>query len=152
MADTAPADAQRLAEAAAEVMMASDRAARRLGIHVVSVAPGRSVLRMVVRREMLNGHDMGHGGMTFTLADTAFAYACNSHNQSAVAQTAQVTFLRPTRAGDVLTATAEEISLGRRSGIYDVTVVNQRDEKVAVFRGNSATIGSTLVPEAPLAR
>lgn len=152
MADTAPADAQRLAEAAAEVMMASDRAARRLGIHVVSVAPGRSVLRMVVRREMLNGHDMGHGGMTFTLADTAFAYACNSHNQSAVAQTAQVTFLRPTRAGDVLTAAAEEISLGRRSGIYDVTVVNQRDEKVAVFRGNSATIGSTLVPEAPLAR
>jgi len=152
VADTAPADAQRLAEAAAEVMMASDRAARRLGIHVVSVAPGRSVLRMVVRREMLNGHDMGHGGMTFTLADTAFAYACNSHNQSAVAQTAQVTFLRPTRAGDVLTAAAEEISLGRRSGIYDVTVVNQRDEKVAVFRGNSATIGSTLVPEAPLAR
>ena len=152
MADTAPADAQRLAEAAAEVMMASDRAARRLGIHVVSVAPGRSVLRMVVRREMLNGHDMGHGGMTFTLADTAFAYACNSHNQSAVAQTAQVTFLRPTRAGDVLTAAAEEISLGRRSGIYDVTVVNQRDEKVAVFRGNSATIGGTLVPEAPVAR
>lgn len=147
MLDTAPADAQRLAEAAAEVMMGSDRAARRLGIHVVSVAPGRSVLRMVVRREMLNGHDMGHGGMTFTLADTAFAYACNSHNQSAVAQTAQVTFLRPTRAGDVLTATAEEISLGRRSGIYDVTVVNQRDEKVAVFRGNSATIGGTLVPE-----
>ncbi len=147
MGDTAPADAQRLAEAAAEVMMGSDRAARRLGIHVVAVAPGRSVLRMIVRREMLNGHDMGHGGMTFTLADTAFAYACNSHNQSAVAQTAQVTFLRPTRAGDVLTATAEEISLGRRSGIYDVTVVNQRDEKVAVFRGNSATIGGTLVPE-----
>ncbi|MDF1735432.1 MAG: hydroxyphenylacetyl-CoA thioesterase PaaI [Minwuia sp.] len=152
MANAASVDAQRVAEAAAEVMMASDRAARRLGIHVVEVAPGRAVLRMVVRREMLNGHDMGHGGMTFTLADTAFAYACNSHNQSAVAQTAQVTFLRPTRAGDVLTATAEEISLGRRSGIYDVTVVNQRGEKVAVFRGNSATIGGTLVPEMPVAR
>lgn len=145
-------DAQAVAEAAARVMMQSDRAARRLGIHVVEIAPGRSVLRMIVRREMLNGHDMGHGGLTFTLADTALAYACNSYNQNAVAQSTQITFLRPTAEADVLTATAEEVSLTRRTGIYDVAVTNQRGQKVAVFRGQTATIKGSLVPDMPVTR
>lgn len=155
MADSARGlhpDAQEIAEQAATVMMCADRAAKALGIHVVQVGPGRSVLRMVVRRSMLNGHAMGHGGMTFTLADTALAYASNSYNQNAVAHTTQITFLAPTREADVLTATAVETAVAGRTGIYDVTVANQRGETVAVFRGQTQTIKGQLLPDRPVTR
>ncbi|MEC9344968.1 MAG: hydroxyphenylacetyl-CoA thioesterase PaaI [Pseudomonadota bacterium] len=155
MADSAAGlhpDAQRIAEQVAERMMMVDRAARGLGIHVVAISPGRAVLRMVIRRHMLNGHGMGHGGMTFSLADTALAYASNSYNQNTVAHTTQITFLAPSREADVLTATAEETAVVGRSGIYDVRVTNQRGETIAVFRGMAQTIKGQPVPEMPVTR
>ncbi|WP_417518177.1 hydroxyphenylacetyl-CoA thioesterase PaaI [Minwuia sp.] len=145
-------DADEVARRAGKVMYATDNAARTHGIHVVEVTAGRSVLRMVVRDTMVNGHDIGHGGMTFTLADTAMAYACNSYNQKAVAAMAQISFLAPTFSGDVLTATATETALRGRTGIYDVDVVNQKGETVASFRGQTQTIKGRLVDDLPVTR
>jgi acyl-CoA thioesterase len=141
-----------IAAMAGEVMYAEDRAARTLGIHVVSVGAGRSRLRMTIRPEMVNGHDIGHGGMTFTLADTALAYASNSYNQKAVASVTQISFLKPTFAGDVLTATAEEVATAGRTAVYDVDVVNQRGEQVAAFRGQTQTIKGKLLEDQPVTR
>ncbi len=133
-------------------MYATDNAARTLGIHVVDIGPGRSVLRMTVRSTMVNGHNIGHGGMTFTLADTALAYASNSYNQKAVASVTQITFLAPTFAGDVLTASAQETAVKGRLGIYDVDVTNQKGEQVAVFRGQTQTIKGKLIEDLPVTR
>jgi acyl-CoA thioesterase len=144
---TADAAAQRLAEAVAEDMYSRDHAAQALGIAVEAMQPGIARLAMTVRGDMLNGHDMCHGGMIFTLADTAFAYACNSYNHVAVAQTAQVTFCAPARKGDRLTATAEERHQAGRTGVYDVRVVDQAGKTVALFRGNSYRLQGTVVPE-----
>lgn len=137
-------DPHALAEAAAAAMWAGDRASRALGMQLLEVGPGRAVLRMVVRDDMVNGHDIGHGGLTFTLADSAFAFACNSHNRRTVAAGAEVRFRAPTRSGDVLTATATERSRGDRDGVYDVEVSNG-ETVVAVFVGRSREIGGTLV-------
>lgn len=145
-------DAQQVAERARDVMYANDTAARTLGIHVLSVGPGQSQLRMTVRATMTNGHDIGHGGMTFTLADTALAYASNSYNQKAVATSTQITFMAPTFAGDVLTATATERAVKNRLGIYDIDVRNQKGEQVAVFHGQTQTIKGKLIEELPVTR
>jgi acyl-CoA thioesterase len=121
-------------------MWADDRASRALGMTVAAVGPGTAVLRMTVRDDMVNGHDIGHGGLTFTLADSAFAFACNSYNRRTVAAGAEIRFRRPTRSGDVLVATAVERERVGREGTYDVTVT-AGDEVVATFVGRCREIG-----------
>lgn len=124
----------------AATMFAADRASKGLGMELVEAGDGRAVLRMRIAQTMINGHDIAHGGYVFLLADTAFACACNSRGAVTVAAGADISFLRPVREGDVLTATAtERVSYGR-SGIYDVTV-RRDDEVVAEFRGRSRTVG-----------
>ena len=140
-------DAQELAQASIDAMWAGDRASRSMGMVIVSVAPGSATLAMTVREDMVNGHDIGHGGYIFSLADSAFACACNSQNFTAVAAGARVEFVAPVRLGDTLTASACAVSQGKRSGVYDVTVKNQNNRTVALFRGNSARIGGTLIDE-----
>lgn len=127
-------------------MWAEDRASRDLGMELTEVGPGRAVLRMPLREDMVNGHGIGHGGYIFTLADSAFAFACNSRNRITVAAGAQIRFRRPTCVGDVLSAAATERSRKGRDGIYDVTV-SRDDEVVAEFTGNSREIGGPLVEE-----
>jgi acyl-CoA thioesterase len=125
---------------AAHDMFDRDRASTGLGIELVEAAGGRAVARMTVTRAMVNGHDIAHGGYVFLLADTAFACACNSHGPVTVAAGADITFLAPARAGDVLEARAEERARSGRSGVYDVTVTRD-GEVVAEFRGRSRTVG-----------
>jgi acyl-CoA thioesterase len=132
-----------VARRSAEAMWAGDRASRGLGMELVSVEPGRAVLRMPVREDMVNGHGIGHGGLTFTLADSAFAFACNSYNRSTVAASCEIRFLAPTRLGDVLVAEATERSREGRDGVYDVTVRSE-DAVVAEFVGRSKEIRGTL--------
>lgn len=130
-------------------MMANDRACQALGIRVIHIAPGRATMTMTVRPDMLNGFAICHGGLITTLADSAFAYACNSYNELSVASGLSVDFVAPGREGDVLTAVAEEISLAGRTGVYDVNVTNQRGERIAVFRGRSYRMkGRPTVPPA----
>jgi acyl-CoA thioesterase len=141
-------DPQALAEACAAAMWADDRASRALGMRIERVAPGEAVLSMEVRDDMTNGHGICHGGFIFTLADSAFAFACNTYNQRTVAQQCAVTFLQPGRRGERLTAHALERNRSGRSGIYDVTVRNGRGDVVAEFRGHSRTIAGTLLASA----
>ncbi|WP_025050216.1 hydroxyphenylacetyl-CoA thioesterase PaaI [Sulfitobacter noctilucae] len=124
----------------AELMFAQDTASAGLGMVITDVGPGRAVLTMPVRADMLNGHGICHGGFIFTLADSAFAFACNSYNQMVVAQQNQITYLAPGQAGEVLTATALEASRAGRSGIYDVTVTGGDGRIVALFRGLSRSV------------
>ena len=126
-------------------MLANDRSSQAMGISIEIVEPGKAVARMRVRDDMLNGFSVIHGGLTFALADTAFAFACNSYNQQSFAAAAQIEFLRPAVAADVLTATASEDYRGRRSGYYTVEVRNQRDELVALFRGRSASSSKPVI-------
>jgi acyl-CoA thioesterase len=135
-----PDRAQARAEKCAALMMEKDAASRSLGLHIDHIAPGRATLSMRVRSDMLNGHGICHGGFIFTLADSTFAFACNSYNRVTVAQQNQITYLIPGRPGDLLTAEACETSLQGRSGIYDVTVTNAEGQTVALFRGLSRTI------------
>ncbi len=135
------------AEKSAESMWRGDRASQWFGMEIVEVDEGRAVMRMTVAPEHCNGHGMCHGGVTFTLADSAFAFACNSRNQATVAQHNVISYLAPGREGDVLTAVAEETDLSGRSGIYDVTVTNQDGRKIAEFRGFSRAIQGTLFDE-----
>jgi acyl-CoA thioesterase len=134
------APAQDIADAAARAMFARDVAVQALGISIVEIRPGYARASMRVRPDFLNGHDICHGGFVFTLADTAFAYACNSYGRPTVAAAGSIDFLRPVRAGDQLTATAQERSRSKRSGIYDVSVENQHQSLIAVFRGRSNEI------------
>ena len=139
---------EQLAVAVGEAMYAVDAACRDfLQIELVSCQPGRAVMRMTVREPMLNGHKICHGGLIFTLADSTFAFACNSHNKVTVAAGASIEFLKPAHLGDVLTCEGIEQVLQGRHGIYDMTVRNQRGEVVAVFRGKSASIQGTVIPE-----
>jgi acyl-CoA thioesterase len=131
---------QALAEAVADAMYARDPAVRAFGIRVEAVAPGYARLSMPVRDDMLNGHGFCHGGLIFTLADSAFAYACNSRNQNTVASGCTIDYLAPGAAGDVLNAEAVEQSLAGRTGVYDVMVRNQDGKRVALFRGRSHSI------------
>ena len=132
-----------VARRSAEAMWADDAASRSLGMELVDVAAGRATLRMTVREDMVNGHAIGHGGLTFTLADSAFAFACNSYNRSTVAAGAEIRFLAPTRLGDVLVADAVERSREGRDGVYDITV-RSGETVVAEFTGRSREIRGTL--------
>ena len=126
-------------------MLANDRSAKLLGITVEVTQPGEAEARMTVRDDMVNGFDVLHGGLTFALADTAFAFACNSYNERSFAASGHVDFLRPALLGDELTAYASQDHRGRRSGYYTVRVVNQREELVALFRGRSAGTGQPCI-------
>ena len=143
-----PEEGQRLAQRCAQALFAQDRASSALGIAVLEVGPGLARLRMAVRAEMLNGHGTCHGGVIFALADSAFAAACNTHNAVTVAAAASIDFLSPAREHDELTAEARELWRSKRSGIYEVSVSNQRGERIALFRGRSHCKGGPLVPGA----
>ncbi|MBR9910065.1 MAG: hydroxyphenylacetyl-CoA thioesterase PaaI [Gammaproteobacteria bacterium] len=140
-------DAETLARKCVEVMMAEDSASRALGMQVIATGECRAEVSMTVREDMVNGHSMCHGGMIFTLADTAFAFACNSQNQAAVAASCTIDYLRPAQLGDVLTAVAEAVHQGGRSGLYDVIISNQEQAIVAHFRGRSARISRPVIEE-----
>ena len=135
-----------LARACAEAMWKEDDASKGLGMEIVTIEPGRAVLAMTVKPHMVNGHGIAHGGFIFTLADSAFAFACNSHNERAVAAQGNITFLRPGKLGDRLVATAREISRSGRSGIYDVRVTTGDDVVIAEFRGHSRVIAGVWLP------
>ena len=134
-----------IAKRCAEVMYASDAASKALGIRVDVPEAGKAVASMTVRKDMVNGFDVCHGGIVFTLADTAFAFACNGYNNRTFAAAASIDFLRPARLGDELRAVAREDYRGSRTGFYTAEVRNQRDEVVAMFRGRSASDGVNLL-------
>ena len=129
--------AQQIAEAAAARMWANDRASKTLGMKIVAVSEGAAFLEMPVRDDMLNGLDLCHGGLITSLADSAFAFACNSRGVTTVAAGLTVELLRPAKQGDVLTARAFEVTSSGRTGLYDITVTNQRGETVALVRGRA---------------
>ncbi|MBI3531879.1 MAG: phenylacetic acid degradation protein PaaD [Curvibacter sp. PD_MW3] len=142
-------NAEALARRVGESMFAADRASREfMQMELLSCAPGRAVMRMTVRKDMLNGHEICHGGLIFTLADSTFAFACNSYNKVAVAAGCSIEFLKPAQLDDVLTCEGVEQTLQGRHGIYDMRVSNQRGEVIAMFRGKSAQIQGTVIPEA----
>ena len=134
-----------IARACAEAMWKEDDASKGLGMRIVEVKPGQATLSMTVQPHMVNGQRIAHGGFIFTLADSAFAFACNSRNQKSVAAQGDITFIRPGKLGDLLIATAREISRSGRAGIYDVRVT-AGDEVIAEFRGHSRTIAGTWLP------
>ncbi len=138
--DTTALNPQALADAASEAMWSRDQAAQALGMQRVAVTPGQATLRMPVRSDMVNGHHICHGGMIFALADTAFAYACNSYNLNTVASACHIDFLAPACEGDVLEAVATERSAAGRTGVYDVSVNVVGGQAVALFRGKSYRI------------
>lgn len=143
-----PDQAQRVAEESAQALYQRDRASQALGMRLQAVRPGWAQVAMTVRADMLNGHELCHGGIVFALADSAFAFACNSYNESTVAAAAAIDFLSAARAGDELTAEAGELWRTRRNGIYEITVRNQRGERVALFRGRSYRIeGAVTTPK-----
>ncbi len=135
---------QETAELAARTMWATDRASQGLGMEIVSVGPGVATLAMNVGAAMTNGHGLAHGGFIFALADSAFAFACNSYGETTVAAHCAVTFIKPARGGDRLVASAREVSRSGRSGIYDVTV-RAGEQTIAEFRGHSRSIGGSFV-------
>lgn len=139
-------DPKAVATASAEAMWRDDRASRHLGMELEHVGPGEATVSFTVTDVMTNCHNTCHGGYMFTLADSAFAFACNSYNQRAVAQHCSVTFVAPAFLGDRLTARAREVSRAGRNGIYDIAVTNQKGERVAEFRGHSRTVKGTHLP------
>ena len=137
-----------LARAAAQAMYESDGCTRALGMELLEVRAGYARLSMAVRPEFLNGHQTCHGGMIFSLADSAFAFACNSYNVNTVAAGCSIEFLRPVLRDEVLTAEAVEQVLSGRNGVYDIRVTNRAGETVALFRGKSAQIRGNVIPVA----
>jgi acyl-CoA thioesterase len=133
-------DPQRVAEAVRDAMWRDDRASKALGMQVLAIGPGSATLTMTVREDMLNGHDICHGGLVTTLADSTFAFACNAYNEVTVASGFDVNLVAAAHRGDVLTATASEVNRAGRTGVYDIDVRNQRGERVAAFRGRSYTM------------
>jgi acyl-CoA thioesterase len=136
-----------LARACADAMLAEDRATHGLGILLTAVGPGHATMTMPVRADMVNGHGICHGGFIFTLADSAFAFACNAYGERNVAQHNSITYVRPARNGELLTAVAEERARAARSGIYDVRVTGADGAVVAEFRGHSRASGGKFFPE-----
>jgi acyl-CoA thioesterase len=134
-----------IARACAEAMWKEDDASKSLGMEIVAIGPGRATLAMTVQPHMVNGQRIAHGGFIFTLADSAFAFACNTHNERALGAQGSITFIRPGKLGDRLVAAAREISRNGRSGIYDVQVT-ANDVVIAEFRGHSRSIGGTWLP------
>ena len=141
-----PSDTAALARAVAAAMWDEDRASRCLGMRIEEVGPGRAVLSMAIGADMVNGHGMCHGGFIFSLADSAMAFASNSHGERAVAQHCAVTFLRPGRVGETLRAEAVERARARRSAIYDVRVSGADRDVVAEFRGHTRGLGTNFFP------
>ena len=140
-----PEEAQALAKRVAAAMYARDAASQAMGITIAGIGPGHAELTMTVRADMLNGHAICHGGFIFTLADSAFAFACNSYNLTTVASGCTIDFIAPAREGDVLTAAARERSASGRIGVYDIEVSNQRGESIAFFRGKSYRIKGHVI-------
>lgn len=134
-----------IARACADAMWAEDDASKGLGMEIVEIGPGFAMLAMTVRPDMVNGQRIAHGGFIFTLADSAFAFACNSHNDRVVAAQGQITFIKPGKLGDRLIAEAREVTRGGRSGIYDVRVT-VGETVIAEFRGHSRVIPGTWLP------
>ena len=134
-----------LARAVGAAMYVRDRATQMLGIQIEAIGPGSARLSMRVRGDMLNGHAICHGGFIFTLADSCFAFACNSHNQNTVAAACMIDFLAPAAEGDVLTALATEQALAGRTGVYDIVVTRADGQRIALFRGKSHRIAGTVI-------
>ncbi|MFO1179579.1 MAG: hydroxyphenylacetyl-CoA thioesterase PaaI [Ottowia sp.] len=146
MSDTPAAKA--LAERVGAAMFAADRASREtMGMELLACEPGRAVMRMAVQPLHLNGHQICHGGFIFTLADSTFAFACNSRNHNTVAAGCSIEFLKPAHAGDVLTCEGVEQAQSGRHGVYDMRVTNQHGHAIALFRGKSAQIKGQVIPE-----
>lgn len=144
---------QQIAEATRDAMWRDDRASRMLGMQIVAVGPGTATMTMTVREDMLNGHDICHGGLITTLADSAFAFACNAYNEVTVASGFDVNLIAAARLGDVLTARATEVSKSGRTGVYDIAVANQQGQAIAAFRGRSYTLkGKPVVAGLPSTR
>jgi acyl-CoA thioesterase len=137
---------QQIAERVASEMFARDSASQSLGMQVKEVRPGYARLTLIVRPDMLNGHAICHGGVIFSLADSAFAFACNSRNQNTVASGCSIDFLAPAKAGDELSAEALERALLGRIGVYDVTVTNSEGRTIALFRGRSYRVTGEVIP------
>jgi acyl-CoA thioesterase len=146
MHDGQDQNAQALAELAGRTMFERDPASQALGIVLAEIRPGYARMTMRVRADMLNGHATCHGGYIFMLADSAFAFACNSHNLSTVGAGCTIDYLAPGRAGDVLVAEATEQALQGKTGVYDVTVKTADGRTIALFRGKSHRIGGTVAP------
>lgn len=146
MRDAAMTDADALAKAAGAAMYARDPASQGLGMTLDEIRPGYARMSMRIRPDMLNGHGSCHGGFIFALADSAFAFACNSHNLNTVGAGCSIDYLAPGRPDDVLTAQATERALAGKTGIYDVDVVNQDGRLIATFRGKSHRVGGEVVP------
>lgn len=144
-----PLTPQQTAEAVRDAMWVGDHATKMLGMRITAIAPGSATIEMTVRQDMLNGHAICHGGLITTLADSAFAFACNAYNELTVASGFTVDLVAPGRLGDVLTARCSELSKAGRTGVYDVEVTNQRGERIAIFRGRSYTMrGKPVIPAA----
>jgi acyl-CoA thioesterase len=144
---------QAVAEATRDEMWADDRASAMLGMKVTAIGPGTATLTMTVREDMLNGHDLCHGGLIATLADSTFAFACNSYNEITVAAGFDINLVASARLGDVLTARATELSKAGRTGVYDIEVTNQKGERIAAFRGRSYTMkGKPVVEGLPVGK
>ncbi len=141
------ADPQRLAEAAGEAMFARDRASQAMGMRLEEIRPGYARMSMPVREDMLNGHLTCHGGFIFALADSAFAFACNSHNLNTVGAGCTIEYLAPGRLEDRLTAEAQEQALSGKTGVYDVSVRNQDGRLIALLRGKSHRVGGEVLPQ-----
>jgi acyl-CoA thioesterase len=140
-------NANDIAKQCRQIMWDNDLASQDLGIAVEVDEPGRASATLEVRRRMVNGHDICHGGYIFTLADTAFAFACNTYDRITLAASASIEFVRPARLGDRLTAVASEAHRGGRTGVYDVIVSNQDDATIAIFRGRSYSTREPMIPK-----
>ncbi len=135
------------ARKSAAAMWEDDHASNWFGMELLEISEARAVMRLTVQQHQVNGHNICHGGVTYSLADSAFAFACNSRNQSTVAQFNSIAYIAPAAMGDQLTATAKEVSLTGRNGVYDVKVTNQNNETIAEFRGHSRAIKGQLFEE-----
>ncbi len=149
---SAEMEPQALAEATVQAMFPRDNASQALGMRILEVAPGRARMSMLVRSDMLNGHATCHGGFIFALADSSFAFACNSRNLNTVASGCSIEYVAPALRNDVLTAEAQERTLAGRTGVYDITVSNQDGKIIALFRGKSYRIKGEVITGLPAAR
>jgi len=140
-------DNNKLAGSVVSHMMENDYFSQWMGVEVLEVKEGYSKIRMTIRKEMVNGFGIVHGGLPFSLADSAFAFACNNRNNLSVALDVTITFTKAVNVGDTLTAEAKEIHNGRSTGVYLITVINQKNENVALFKGTCFRTGKTLIKQ-----
>ena len=138
-------EVNKLAQKVVEKMTEHDEFSQWMGVEVLEIKEGYSRIRMIIRKEMLNGFGIVHGGIPFSLADSAFAFACNNRNNLSVALDVTITFTKAVNTGDILTAEAKEVHNGRSTGVYLITVTNQKDEHVALFKGTCFRTGKTLI-------